>query len=584
MHQKARYWLRQVCLRTGFGVATAAMLAAGCSMNSAITSRECPHAGRVASMKDGHVPAEKSASRSASPTERLAADTAASPQKSPQKSALPQTILSTDDPSSADTTDSIVTASAASKLSAEERLIAAELVSSDEAVLSAQYESDDAPAPAPAPLPPPPEPDGNEGASDATALDPPFGDSPTSRRMTLQELEQLALTNNPAIQELAATTQKAAGYRTQVLTKPNPVVGYQGQQLADRGTDQHLAFVEQEFVTGGKLELNHRVLNATLYAQLRELDAQRLRVTTDIRIRFYKALAIQRQLDLIAEFSEVAAKGLRIAELRKEAGEGSQVDVLQAKIQKSEVDLSQQQARARLAAIWREIAALAGVPNLPYATLDGTLPKDTSTLDWQGVSSTLVSSSPEYAAARARISRAHAALERQIVQPIPNVAVQLAGGADYSTDSGMINVQVGLPIPLHNKNQGNIAAAHAEVCRAHMEAHRIENDIEARLAMVSQEYDTAAAAVDQYASQILPSAIDSMELAEQAYEAGEAEFVQLLIARKTYFDSNLKYVDAQSQLAIAQAKIDGFVLTGALEGVRDDSGDDSLRGQTFSQQ
>ena len=67
--------------------------------------------------------------------------------------------------------------------------------------------------------------------------------------MTLGDFESLAFTNNPTIRELAATTQKAAGYRTQVGLRANPIVGYQGVQLADRGTDQHTAFVEQEFVT-----------------------------------------------------------------------------------------------------------------------------------------------------------------------------------------------------------------------------------------------------------------------------------------------------------------------------------------------
>jgi cobalt-zinc-cadmium efflux system outer membrane protein len=102
--------------------------------------------------------------------------------------------------------------------------------------------------------------------------------------------------------------------------------------------------------------------------------------------------------------------------------------------------------------------------------------------------------------------------------------------------------------------------------------------------MVSREYDTAAASVNQYANNILPSAIASMDLAEEAYQAGQVGFLQVLVSRKTYYDSNLKYVSAQAELATAQAKIDGFVLTGALNSVRDDSGDDSLRGHTFGQQ
>lgn len=337
-------------------------------------------------------------------------------------------------------------------------------------------------------------------------------------------------------------------------------------------------------MTGGKLELNHRVLNATVSAQLQEYEAQRLRVTTDIRTRFYQALALQRQLELINDFSLVTEKGVRMAELRKKAGESSQVDVLQAVIQSNEVSLSQQQTRAKLAALWREISALAGVPSLPHATLSGALPVDTSAHDWEQLAGSQVSSSPEYAAAQDRILRACANLDRQMSQPIPNVAVQFGAGVDNATNSGMLNLQFGVPLPLNNCNQGNISAAHAEVSRAQMDAQRIANDIEARLAVVSREYEIAAAAVTQYGSNILPNALSSMELAEQAYEAGEIGFVQLLIARKTYFDANLQYVSAQSDLAAAQAKIDGFMLTGALNDVRDDSGDDSLRGQALSQQ
>jgi cobalt-zinc-cadmium efflux system outer membrane protein len=402
--------------------------------------------------------------------------------------------------------------------------------------------------------------------------------------VTLEELESIALANNPAIKELAATTQKAAGYRTQVTRKANPTVGYQAMQLADQGTDQHVAFYERQFVTGGKLELNHRVLNAALSSQVKELEAQRLRVTTDIRVRFYEALALQRQLELITDFTAVAENGLKIAELRKEAGEGSQIDVLQANIQLNEISLAQQQTLAQLSALWRELSAMAGVPDIPVTRLEGTLPEETPRREWEQLAETIVTTSPEYAAAQARISRARAKLQREIKQPLPNIHAQIGAGVDNSTGSGMLNLQFGVPLPIHNNNQGNICAARAELSRAYQEAERIQSNIKARLAMVSREYDTAAASVNQYANNILPSAIASMDLAEEAYQAGQVGFLQVLVSRKTYYDSNLKYVSAQAELATAQAKIDGFVLTGALNSVRDDSGDDSLRGHTFGQQ
>ena len=139
-------------------------------------------------------------------------------------------------------------------------------------------------------------------------------------------------------------------------------------------------------------------------------------------------------------------------------------------------------------------------------------------------------------------------------------------------------------MPVFNKNQGNIAAARAELSRSTQEVQRIENSIKARLAVVSRDYDSALAGVTKYSNDILPNASEGLELAETAYKAGETSFLQVLVARRTYFDTNLQYIASQSQLAGARARVDGYVLTGALDAVLDNSGDDSLRGLTFSQQ
>jgi cobalt-zinc-cadmium efflux system outer membrane protein len=407
---------------------------------------------------------------------------------------------------------------------------------------------------------------------------------PVAGAMSLEDLESMAVANNPTIRELAATTQKAAGFRTQVGLRANPTAGYQGQQIADKGTDQHLAFVEQEFVTGGKLQLNRQVLDATVRSQLLELEAQRMRVLTDVRTAFYDALAAQKRIALIQEFRGVVDQGLKLAELRKQALEGSQVDVLQSRVQRSEVELALQQALQTQAAVWRQLAALTGNPALQQTVLEGELPHDFQTISWDQLASSMISASPEYSAAQARLNRARANLERQQVQAIPNVTTQLAAGVDNGTNSSIINLQVGAPIPAFNKNQGNIAAARAEFCRATLEIQRIENAIRSRLAVVSRDFETASAAVSKYSQEILPSAAEGLKLAEVAYQAGETSFIQVLVARRTYFDTNLQYVAAQTQLAQAQAQLDGFVLTGGLDPVVDQSGDDSLRGQTFSQQ
>jgi cobalt-zinc-cadmium efflux system outer membrane protein len=408
--------------------------------------------------------------------------------------------------------------------------------------------------------------------------------SAASSGMTLAALEQLALANNPAIQQASAAAQKSIGIRDQVGRYPNPTIGYNGQQFADAGTDQHSAFIEQDIVLGHKLRLNERVLDHDVQSQLWEVESQRYRVLTDIRLRFYEALAAQRRVELAVDFHRVTEEGVRVAIKRKEALEGSQPEVLQAEIQLNEVDLLRQRAQIAYDAAWKELVATAGTPDLPPARLLGSLDPAAMARDWDTTYEGIVGGSPELRAARARVHRAQANLERQRAQPIPNLGLQFMAGYDQGTDDEMLGAQVGVPVPIFNKNRGNIDAAYAEYCRATQDARRIELSLKARLARVGQDFDSAAATVQRYQEQILPKARDTLTLSEQAYGAGEFEFLQVLIARRTYFESNLQFVQALGQLAQANATVDGLLLTGGLAETPDFTGDAGLRDQALNGQ
>ncbi|MCA8999799.1 MAG: TolC family protein, partial [Planctomycetaceae bacterium] len=114
----------------------------------------------------------------------------------------------------------------------------------------------------------------------ATEIEPP---APIPNGLSLGDLEAMALQHNPTIQQSSSSVHKGTGYRAQVGVRPNPTVGFSAQQLADRGTDQHSVFVEQEFVTGGKLAWNQTVLNAGVQAQLWDVETRRQMVLTDVR-------------------------------------------------------------------------------------------------------------------------------------------------------------------------------------------------------------------------------------------------------------------------------------------------------------
>lgn len=416
----------------------------------------------------------------------------------------------------------------------------------------------------------------------ASAETNPVAAEPTG--LSLEQLQQAALANNPSLRQATASAHKAMGFQTQVGLYPNPTAGYNGTQLADEGTDQHTAFVEQDIVTGDKLNLNRNVLAQEVQVQLWELESQRRRVLTDVQQRFYETLGAQRRLELATEFEGISDKAVRITRELRRIGDASQSDVLQAEIQLNEVQLARQKASVSLRAAWDQLAAVIGNPHLPTTKLDGQLPTSAESYDWDQVYQQLIASSPEICTTQAKISRARAQWERQEAQPIPNVSVMVAAGHDRSTGSGLINTQVGVPLPLWNRNQGNTYAAYSEYCRASQDLERKKLALKSRLALAARDYDSAAITVNQYQGVILPKASETLSLSEQAYEVGEVNFLQLLIVRRTYFESNLSFVEAQARLAESQTLVDGMLLSGGLDESPDTTADSGLRDQTLSGQ
>ncbi len=401
---------------------------------------------------------------------------------------------------------------------------------------------------------------------------------------SLEQLEQLALSNNPAIIAAGATATKAAGLRSQVGTRPNPTLGYFGQQLADENTDQHGVFVEQEFVRGNKLELNREVLGHTMSAQRWEMQTQRFRVLTDVRVRFFEAVAAQRRADATRNFETVARRGVQVAMERQEAEEGNLIEVLQAQTLLSEIMLAAEQAEIEYRGAWQDLAAVAGLGDAAPARLVDVPATPQSSRDWEAAYSQILAESPELSAANALVCEKYALLKRQRVQMVPNLTAQFGAGYDNATDSGMINLQFDAPIPVWNKNAGNISAAYADYTRALEEVKRIEQAIKARLARTAQAFDSSLAAVTKYEQEIIPQTQKSLDLSEEAYRAGELEFLQVLVVRRSYFESAIRMITAQGQLAQANAQVEGLLLTGGLDAPADYTDGDGIRGASFGGQ
>jgi cobalt-zinc-cadmium efflux system outer membrane protein len=396
----------------------------------------------------------------------------------------------------------------------------------------------------------------------------PSGDAATSPSITLEELQSIAAASNPTLALAAARVDAARGRWLQAGLYPNPMIGYVGDEIgmAGRAGMQGMQ-LSQTIVRGGKLGLDRAAASQEVAQAQQQFEAQRLRVLNDVRTQFYQLLVAQRALELSDELAELGERGLKTAELlfRPPVQEVSRVDVLQAQIELSTARVTAEQARNRHVAVWRRLAATIGAPQMEPSRAVGELDAVGTELLWDDVLARVLTASPELAAARADVVRARWAVDRARAEPIPNLNVQASVQHDNDGGDDVANVQVMLPIPIHDKNQGAIRSALAELRMAQADVARLELDLQTRLAAAFERYANARRQVDRYSREILPDARTSLDLVTKAYRNGEIGYLTLLEAQRTISRTNLAYLAALEQLWESTAAIEGLLLTQSLQ-------------------
>lgn len=391
---------------------------------------------------------------------------------------------------------------------------------------------------------------------------------PTSPH-TLDQLEELAVANNPAAAQVAARVRALRGRWVQAGLPPNPTIGYRGEEVGSMGTaGMQGGFVGQEFITGGKLDLDQTIVAQQIRQAEQEFFAIEQRVRTDVRRAYYDVLVAQRRLDLAQELLRINQQAVEASQRLLAQGEIPRVALLQTEVEAGSTRILLQRAENENQAAWRRLTSVLGVPDMQRTRLVGDL-ETTPILDFEEQLERIIAESPEIAAAAADVARAQWVVERAYAAVIPDLNAQ--GAVMYNNASGdtVAGVQFSLPLPLWNRNQGGIQEARQQVIAAQRNVARAELSLRERLAVAFQQYADARYQVDIYSQEILPKARQTMDLVATGYDAGEVGYLDLLNAQRTYFQTTLSYVDALRELWRAMLLIDGMLLDGSLQGIRD---------------
>ena len=164
------------------------------------------------------------------------------------------------------------------------------------------------------------------------------------------------------------------------------------------------------------------------------------------------------------------------------------------------------------------------------------------------------------------------ALQRDQARSVADVRLQLAQGKVDFTVSAEYHRQLapnslsgnewGLffsaPLPFFNRNQGEIERARQEAKQATARISALQSDITSDLRSAWEQYTTAHELVDTIEQQMLTQARDVRDTTDYSYRRGEASFIELLDAQRTFNDTMQGYNEARAEFARSLYTLDAL--------------------------
>ena len=384
---------------------------------------------------------------------------------------------------------------------------------------------------------------------------------------SLAEIEQLALSTNPAVAEVQAEIESLRGKLTQAGLPPNPTVGIVGSDINEDGVSggRYGVYFGREIVRGNKLGYSRSVVCAEIRTAEQRLATVQQRLLTDVRKRYYDLLVAQETVAIADELVKISQNAVDVSKQLLEAKEAAQTSVLQSEVELQNAFVVLRQAENQRLAARRKLAGLLGEADLPSDYVDGNARDVLAVADFEQSFDDIVGSSPEIAALFADVEQKRRQLQREIVEPIPNVTWQATLQYDVFGDDVIPGFQIGMPLPTLNRNQGAIHQARYQIVAAERRAEKKALGLRQRLTSTYESYLDAKILIDAYDAEIIPKAKQTLDLVTKGYREGEIDFLQLLTAQRTYSQINLTYLRQLQQVWRQNIEIKGMLLSGSLE-------------------
>lgn len=323
-------------------------------------------------------------------------------------------------------------------------------------------------------------------------------------------------------------------------------------QMSDgrRGDRAMQAMVMQRFPLTGRLHLEKAVTGTAIAAAEAEVADKRRMLVAEAEAMALKVQALRRRIEIAESRAKLADELAAVATARVAAdGASLQASQLRLDAVSQRTDIRMMDVEA--AGMTEQLKGMLGVPVAEPLSLAGALPQSTPVPVASGVNQRA-----DVRAARLRANAAEQAIGAAEARRYEDVGVGVGGEVARrdGMDDSMVMLKLSVPLPLWNKNEGEIAESKAMAGRAKDETAATLRKAQAESAAARAELDRMRPLVNELRDTILPMAQEQLTRTREAWVRDAANFDDLQRARDQLLKVETSIADAQRDYHIALAR------------------------------
>jgi len=383
--------------------------------------------------------------------------------------------------------------------------------------------------------------------------------------LSLAKAIELALEGNPEVAAAKRQWEATEGQVLQGRSRPNPELAYSLEDTRSKTRTQSWQ-LNLPVELGGKRAARTKAAEKTreqAQAQLAELQAT---VRANVAAAYFDVLTAQERLVLARDSAALAKSSTDTVSKRVAAGKVSPVEESKARVAEAGVRVELAQAASEQRNALSRLFALLGRIDAPYTVLDGkaeNLPSVPSLADLQP----LISSAPGVVLARIEVDRRKALTALEQSKRVPDVTVSVGMQRSNETQRNVLLFGVSVPLPIFDRNQGNLLEALKLEDKARDELQAASVRLHSEVAQGQERLSTIIAEVQSLKQDVLPGAKSAYDAATIGFENGKFNFLEVLDAQRTYFTAKSQYLKALGEAHRAAADIDRLLGASMVSGL-----------------